>query len=560
MDSLSKYTPIEDLMISDLPYLNEMPRLENGNLFLNNPMSSQTFLNDDSDLHVFEKSKSLEMNQQQDEIHKLNRLLTEEKCKSAKLASELNFTKENMGIETTAKEDLSQQLIIFNKTLGKYKDILFDLKIKKGQDEFKFNTVHKENLETIKKLQNEIIINDKRKNEDLDAQKKLAQELTEVKNRNEQMHLKLKLVQQFEEQYNLMLKEKLHARKDLEEKVLQIQSQLNSIERFQENENIYKNDIAQLKSELYKKDRGLDEAQQTKRELQSSFSRELEFLKNTKELEFKSFKDAKELELKSLADSKSLEIKTLKEGVEREEAKNKQLNQINYTQEKDVVRLKNSEEQLQAEVTRLQNQLREMQDSYADFKSKTTSSILGIQELSARLTAADREREIMIQQFKNLESQNFDLNKELSQKTTAGDSEKDQIKKWINQLSNREIQVRDYIADLDLKRKDFIDRVEKFKMELTVSTALHPLRDFLKVTEYQIDQLQMNLIKVPALSPDRANLETQHENLSEQRNFLKTITNSSREQTEKQIQQLEKLTQMGQLALLPPMPQRKAIF
>jgi chromosome segregation ATPase len=155
-------------------------------------------------------------------------------------------------------------------------------------------------------------------------------------------------------------------------------------------------------------------------------------------------------------------------------------------------------------------------------------------------------------QLLEVEFQNVLHQNTLNQKNF--EDEKMQIEKWIGRLNNRELQFRDYVQHLEGKRNELLARMQQFISEMAISTKLHPLKDLLKFTDHQLEQLEFQFKKLPLLASDRPDLEVRHEQLSEQRGFLKAIIEQTREQVEKQIQELKTLMKIDPPVALPPMP------
>jgi hypothetical protein len=87
---------------------------------------------------------------------------------------------------------------------------------------------------------------------------------------------------------------------------------------------------------------------------------------------------------------------------------------------------------------------------------------------------------------------------------------------------------------------------------------LNPVQDLLKVTEYEMNKLEIELKKTPTSSPSRSSLENTMEQLIEQKNFLRSISDVSSGVFETKIARLREFARDFRIEEIPPLPPTNA--
>jgi len=103
-----------------------------------------------------------------------------------------------------------------------------------------------------------------------------------------------------------------------------------------------------------------------------------------------------------------------------------------------------------------------------------------------------------------------------AQKIEKLESEILKYKKQTTALSNMLINYQN-------ERAKVSQQVELLNHEVKTATALNPIHDLLKVTQYELDKKELELKKMPASSPVRPKIELQLEELFKQRAFLSNL-------------------------------------
>ncbi len=90
--------------------------------------------------------------------------------------------------------------------------------------------------------------------------------------------------------------------------------------------------------------------------------------------------------------------------------------------------------------------------------------------------------------------------------------------------------------------------------EIRSMIALHPLRDYLQLTERETNRVEIELKRMPTSAPQRASLEDCFTQLISQREFLRTVLDASLKESEVRADMLAKIHSDAQAAPLVPCP------
>lgn len=176
--------------------------------------------------------------------------------------------------------------------------------------------------------------------------------------------------------------------------------------------------------------------------------------------------------------------------------------------------------------------------------------------------------------FKNLQSQMVNLSHEREQLNKTRHDLKVKIEKFEIQeqklakeqkqlhdtsleIENREAQLRSYATALTREKTEALRFSKQLAEELRAARATHPLKDYLRLTEFELTKIEVQLKKTPALSTERPQLESCLTQLIEQREFLKNVLASTQRQLEARADEFLKAIQSGRLAPVPPLPPSK---
>ncbi len=121
-------------------------------------------------------------------------------------------------------------------------------------------------------------------------------------------------------------------------------------------------------------------------------------------------------------------------------------------------------------------------------------------------------------------------------------------------ISSQESHFSQYVQMVNAAKQDLKNQISKMDQEIQLSLRLNPLKDYMKMTEREIDRVDLQLKKTPTLSSDRTRLETYLDDLFEQRIFLKENIRKISQDVEKRRGQLSEIYKSAALSTTPPMP------
>ena len=130
----------------------------------------------------------------------------------------------------------------------------------------------------------------------------------------------------------------------------------------------------------------------------------------------------------------------------------------------------------------------------------------------------------------------------------------DENLKKAAQLKRKEERLVRYATNLNSWRSQTKSLCTQLIKEIEAARAMHPLKDYLALTELELTKVEAQLIKTPTGAAERAELELCVGQLIDQRNFLKSTLERSLRQFEKQVQTLVKMFESENLSPLPPPP------
>ncbi|MBN8536588.1 MAG: HalX domain-containing protein [Deltaproteobacteria bacterium] len=122
------------------------------------------------------------------------------------------------------------------------------------------------------------------------------------------------------------------------------------------------------------------------------------------------------------------------------------------------------------------------------------------------------------------------------------------------QLNQREKQFSQFVLSQNQEKSKYQKIVSQLAREIQQAITLHPLNDYLSVTEKEISRLEWELKITPTLSGNRKSLETSIGMLIEQRDHLALLIRKSENLLQSKSSSLERILNSGILSETPPMP------
>jgi hypothetical protein len=108
------------------------------------------------------------------------------------------------------------------------------------------------------------------------------------------------------------------------------------------------------------------------------------------------------------------------------------------------------------------------------------------------------------------------------------------------------------------QEKDWIrTTAAQMEEEIRNASTLHPLRDYLVLTEKEVTRVEIELKRTPTSAPQRSSLEDVFGQLVAQREFLRTVMEASEKEAQARADRLAKIRMDGRSAPVPPHPEKK---
>ncbi len=305
-------------------------------------------------------------------------------------------------------------------------------------------------------------------------------------------------------------------------------------------------------------------AQQTESDLNRELSELLSRLESEVALNEKNGAKQKSL-LEKIAVLEADCIHLLNVGDENKARLASEISELRVTLKNSVDACKTSlatEQALRGEIAKLTVQLVESEE----LSRARESNFLRIRNESAENERKfESERTVLIDEVKKVESdkqrfENLHLNSEkeliaqrdetksLSEKLAF---ERHRFLELSAQFESREVKINQYYSFLTDEKIKYQKVIQQLACEIKYAIALHPLKDYLQMTESEISRVEAELRKTPTGSSQRETLENTIEQLICQRDMISNLMTVSEKNLSKHTTALEKLAR-GVLATAPP--------
>jgi hypothetical protein len=116
--------------------------------------------------------------------------------------------------------------------------------------------------------------------------------------------------------------------------------------------------------------------------------------------------------------------------------------------------------------------------------------------------------------------------------------------------------LRRYAEALNQEKEWIRTTAGQMEDEVRNASTLHPLRDYLALTEKEVVRVEIDLKRTPTSSPNRAGLEEVFGQLVAQREFLRGIMNASEQEAAARADRLTQIRLDGRSAPVPPHPEK----
>ncbi len=124
----------------------------------------------------------------------------------------------------------------------------------------------------------------------------------------------------------------------------------------------------------------------------------------------------------------------------------------------------------------------------------------------------------------------------------------------LDELSRKEIRLEGYARRLRSGQTMVREALNEALVELETAMRMNPTADLLKITEYELGRVEIEMKKTPTSSPSRRVLEENFEDLIQQRNFLRTVREASDKEAQSKLTRLQDILSDERLDEIPPPP------
>jgi len=131
------------------------------------------------------------------------------------------------------------------------------------------------------------------------------------------------------------------------------------------------------------------------------------------------------------------------------------------------------------------------------------------------------------------------------------------LKAEAERIAENSERVRRYAETLNKEKEWIRETAAKMEEEIRTAATLHPLRDYLLLTEKEVVRVEIELKRMPTSSPARAGLEEVFGQLVTQREFLRTVMEASAVEARERADRLNAIQGDARSAPVPPHPERK---
>ena len=184
---------------------------------------------------------------------------------------------------------------------------------------------------------------------------------------------------------------------------------------------------------------------------------------------------------------------------------------------------------------------------------KLNEEVLGQINQYEALSTEKVKKEVQAVQEK-YQSQFATLKGELDQLKLENKMKAESIAKTKQIQQARQERLKTYAERVNQEKTTLASFTEGLKQEMTLAAKMNPVKDLLKLTEFELGKLEIELMKTPTSSPIRRNLEAGVDELVQQKRFLSGVLSDSENEWNQKIQKLIELSRDFRLETLPPLP------
>jgi chromosome segregation ATPase len=369
----------------------------------------------------------------------------------------------------------------------------------------------------------------------LKQQRVLTEEINKLEQQNESLVLRNKAVvedRDFDSQkYKDLVLEKNGLAAEIEEKSLRIAEINEKVAMQDEKEKRLYSDIEALKKEI-------SQSQKEKETVREELRAEITAIEAKQKNFEKKIKDNNnaylELELKNQEHIRT--IKKYESNILDEKEKGKDFFEK-------IAALKDEKHEIE---TKLEERVAKYNDLNFEFE-KNNSEIAVLED---KLKNSEG-------QIKSLSAKNTELNKQVGDKDKLAEEityVSKQKQALEDQIEDRQNQLDLYSRWVDSQKESLQKHVIRFAQELKASSAISPLKSYLKLTEKELDKVQTALATQKLMGPQRAYMEQHFEQLTQQKNYINELMLKSSADIDVRVREVMGLLKQGEFIPVPPLP------
>jgi hypothetical protein len=175
-------------------------------------------------------------------------------------------------------------------------------------------------------------------------------------------------------------------------------------------------------------------------------------------------------------------------------------------------------------------------------------------ELEQKLQEKDQVSAFQISEIQKLKKEVRQLDHELNSRGSNLNQKDQALQKRSLQFEKHEERLRGYVGNLNSQKLEVKKLATQLVEDLEAARTMHPLKDYLSFTEFELSKTELQLKKTPTSSQDRTKLESYLTQLIEQRDFLKSVIEESHKKLQEQTTAILKICHDPSLAPVPPPP------
>jgi chromosome segregation ATPase len=361
---------------------------------------------------------------------------------------------------------------------------------------------------------------------------------------------------------------------DLKQKLMDLQQSYDEarqeLKDFDEKSESFKEEIRVLKEQITQKDNAIETLKDRFEQKSANFE------SNKKQLEdkvnwLKSELAKKEKQFSIEVESKNKTIESIKREQDKiaTVAKERQDRIANYeTKEMEYIKLlEKRESQVEQERQsrmefqenfrvieerdgKLQAEIAQLTDDKKTLSHQLERVTQELDVTKVSMTDGQKKFSSLIEEKRRLEEK-IDTDTKMIEEVKLLQQENEQLKE---EMEEREDQLNHYSRWVDSQKEGLQKHVLRLAQEIKTSTAMNPMRAYLKMTEKEITKVEIAMGKTQAFGAQRAQLEEQFEALIKQRDEIKELLEHSQAEAEKQAKKVMNFLKSSEFVPVPPLP------